>query len=338
MRRKQNRTALSVDWRLGGVHARCHPPRASSDATEGLRRANAAARFHSVGAAPPLAFGQWCQSVPDRPPLKLAKDVHLRAASAPTQAFEIDGNRSGAVVRLEPSRLPYKVVAHDRGFSPLPRRGGARNRAGRVTTALGERDAGKVVAATARALQVSLPFNRFTTVHWDAAGVTDGLKATGRLLKLIGDWLRSRERRAAFVWVREDGPNKGAHVHILLHLPPDLAGAFNGYQRGWLKACGARWRRGVLKTEIIGRSYQQALGGGDDYLANLSRTVDYVLKGADHRARERFGIMRCEDGGSVVGKRCGVSQNLGPAACGPAPRLQANTEKFGKSGGAHGRL
>lgn len=320
------------------MRARCQRPRASSDAREGQRTAHEGARFHSVGAAPPFALGRSCQSVPDRLPLKLATDAHWRAASPPFQASEIDGNRSGAVVKLEPSRLPYRVVAHDRGFSPLPGRGGARNRADRVTTALSEGDVGKLLGAKERSLQVGLPFNRFTTVHWDAAGVADGPKATGRLLKLIGDWLRSRGRQAAFLWVREDGPNKGAHVHILLHLPPDLAEAFNGCQRRWLKACGARWRKGVLKTEIIGRSYQQALGGGDDYLANLSRTVDYVLKGADHRTRERFGIMRCEDGGSVVGKRCGVSQNLGPAAVGPAPKLQANTEKFGKSGGAHGRL
>ncbi|MDO9491437.1 hypothetical protein, partial [Acetobacterium sp.] len=71
-----------------------------------------------------------------------------------------------------------------------------------MTTALSERDAGKLLEATARALQIGLPFNRFSTVHWDAAGVADGLKATGRLLKLIGDWLRSRERQAAFAWVR----------------------------------------------------------------------------------------------------------------------------------------
>ncbi|GLS01686.1 hypothetical protein GCM10007859_17010 [Brevundimonas denitrificans] len=207
-----------------------------------------------------------------------------------------------------------------------------------MTTGLNERDTGKVLAATAKALEIGLPFNRFTTVHWDAASVADGLKATRRLLKLIGDWMRSRGRLAAFVWVREDGQGKGAHLHVLLHLPPDLVEAFNGCQRGWLKACGARWRKGVLKTRSIGRTYRQALGGGPDYLANLAETVDYVLKGADHGTRERFGIRRGEDGGSVVGKRCGVSQNLGPAACGAGLIIQANTEEFGKSGGVHGRL
>lgn len=312
--------------------------RASSATAEAQRGVIAPAWFPAARAFPPLVWDHSCHSVPDRLPLKLARERHWQAASPAVQASEIDANRSGTVVRLERATSLYRVVAHDQGFTPLPGRGGARNRPDRVTTALSERDAGKVLEATARALQIGLPFNRFTTVHWEAAGVADGLKATGRLLKLMGDWLRSRGRHAPFLWVREDGPGKGAHVHILLHLPPDLIDAFNRRQRGWLAVCGARWRGGVLRTRSIGRTYRQALGGGQDYLANLAETVDYVLKGADHRARERFGIRRCEGGGTVVGKRCGVSQNLGPAACGAGLKIQSNTEKFGKSGGADGRL
>lgn len=337
MRRKQNRTPPSTVWSLGGVRHRRQRHRASSAATGRRRGPDSMARFPAVHDLPSLVWGRSCQGVPDCPPLKLARKAHWQAASATVEVPEIDANRSGAAGRLGLTPSLYRVVAHGRGFSPLPGRGGARNRAGRVTTGLNGGDAGKLLEAKERALRIGLPFNRFTTVHWDAAGVGDDLKATGRLLKLIGDWLRSRGRQAAFAWVREDGPRKGAHVHILLHLPPDLVDAFNRRQRGWLAACGARWRGGVLKTRSIGRTYRQALGGGQDYLSNLAETVDYVLKGADHRTRERFGIRRCEDGGVVVGKRCGVSQNLGPAACGPALKIQVNTEKFGKSGGAHGR-
>ncbi|MBX9801578.1 MAG: hypothetical protein K2Y04_02300 [Caulobacteraceae bacterium] len=53
---------------------------------------------------------------------------------------------------------------------------------------------------------------------------------------------------------------------------------------------------------------------GQSYEANLAETLDYVLKGADDAARERLGIRRKEPGGVLVGKRCGVSQNIGPAA------------------------
>lgn len=244
----------------------------------------------------------------------------------------------GSVVRLGCRSYPYRVVTYGPAYTPLPGRGGARNPADRLTTVVSNHDAGKLIEANARALQSGLPFNRFTTVHWESAGVQDDLKATRRLLKSITDWVRTQGRQTGFVWVRENGHGKGAHVHILLHLPPDLVVAFNARQRGWLKACGAKWRRGALKTRSMGRTYQQALGGGPGYLANLAETVDYVLKGADHRTRERFGIRRSEPGGTVVGKRCGVSQNPGPTACRWALKIQANAEKFGKSGARHGRL
>lgn len=292
------------------------------------------ARLAALRPLSPVMSGRSCHSVPDCPPLKLAENAHRPAVARPLQASVLDENRSDTVVGLERPPFPYRVVAHGRGFSPMPGRGGARNRAERVTTALSETDAAKLLDAKERALRMGMPFNRFSTVHWEAAGVTDDLKATGRLLKLMGDWLRSRGRQAAFVWVRENGHRKGAHVHILLHLPPALIDAFNRRQRGWLAVCGAQWRGGVLKTRSIGRTYRQALGGGLDYLDNLAETVDYVLKGADHRARERFGIRRCGDGGTVVGKRCGVSENLGQAAV----KGRRNAEDFGKSGAVNGRL
>lgn len=338
MMRKQNRTPLSAVWGPGGVRSRRQHPYASHAARERHFGPIAATVFPAFYAMSSPVWRRSCQSVPNRPPLKLAREAHWQADSSALQASEIDANRSGAVVLLESHFPLYRVVAHGRGFSPLPGRGGARNRADRMTTGLSEGDASKLLEAKDRAFQIGLPLNRFVTVHWESAGVADDMKATARLLKLITDWLRTRGRQVAFAWVRENGHGKGAHVHILLHLPPDLLDAFNRRQRGWLKACGARWRGGVLKTRSIGRTYRQALGGGPDYLANLAETVDYVLKGADHRARERFGIRRCEDGGTVLGKRSGVSQNLGPEACRPALKIQANTETFGKSGGEHGRL
>lgn len=330
--RKQNRTPLRPDWSLGGAGARGHDRCASSASPEARRGPIVAEGLHLLRSLSPLSLGDSCDSVPDCLPLKLARNAHRQAASPVLQPSVLNANRSGAVVRLERPPFPYRVVTHGRGFSPLPGRGGARNKPDRVTTALSERDAGKLLEAKDRALRIGLPFNRFTTVHWEAAGVADDLKATGRLLKLMGDWLRSRGRRAAFVWVRENGLGKGAHVHILLHLPPELADSFNACQRGWLKACGAQWRKGVLKTRSIGRSYRQALGGGQDYLTNLAEVVDYLLKGADHRARERFGIKRSDDGGTVAGKRCGVSQSLGPTAL----KRQRNAKDFGKSGGLDG--
>jgi hypothetical protein len=164
---------------------------------------------------------------------------------------------------------------------------------------------------------IGLGFNRFLTIHWAAAGVSDDLAATARWLKLAGDWIRSCGGRFAYIWIRETGADKGAHVHILLHLPPDLAAGFNRRQRGWQTASGARWKARVRYSRPIGRNLRHYAMGeidGQSYEANLAETLDYVLKGADDAARERLGIRRREHGGVIVGKRCGVSQNIGPEA------------------------
>ncbi|WP_150125953.1 hypothetical protein [Brevundimonas sp. LM2] len=60
-----------------------------------------------------------------------------------------------------------------------------------------------------------MPFNRMTTVHWEKGGVTDGLAATRRLIKALSRLIRSRGHAFACLWVRESGPDKGEHVHIL---------------------------------------------------------------------------------------------------------------------------
>ena len=174
-----------------------------------------------------------------------------------------------------------------------------------------------LIDAAAFALAAGLGLNRFVTLHWAAGGVTDDLAAVARWLKLAGDWIRSCGGRFAYIWIRESGPDKGAHVHILLHLPPDLAAGFDRRQRGWQTASGARWKAGVRYSRPIGRNLRHyALGeiDGQSYEANLGETLDYVLKGADLAARERLGIRRNEPGGVIVGKRCSVSQNIGPEA------------------------
>lgn len=171
--------------------------------------------------------------------------------------------------------------------------------------------------AAAFALCIGLGFNRFLTIHWAAAGVSDDLAATARWLKLATDWIRSHGGQVALVWIRETGPGKGAHVHILMHLPPDLAEGFNRRQRGWMTACGAAWKAGVRLSRPIGRNLNHYAMGeidGRSYDANLAEVLDYVLKGATDTARERLGIERQEFGGVISGKRCGASQNIGPDA------------------------
>lgn len=278
-------------------------------------RSRAVAMTRPAPAPPPVVKGErrsGCETVRLCPRLKLAIDRLGEAVADPAQVIEAANDIGPRATTAETALYPYKSCIPCRTLPPVSGRGGARNRASRRSKALSEADARKVLDAAHYAVMAGLPFNRFTTVHWERAGVADGLGATGRFLKLAGDWIRSRGGRAAWVWVREGGLAKGAHVHILMHLSPDLADGFNRRQRCWLRACGATWRAGVLFSRPIGRTLRHAMIGGDDYSANLGETLDYVLKGADTAARERLAIRRCEPGGETVGKRCGVSQNLGP--------------------------
>lgn len=198
-------------------------------------------------------------------------------------------------------------------FTPLPGRGGRLNSARRVSTALSLRQARKLVEATRFAEAAGLPFNRFTTVHWESAGVADDLAATGRFLKLMGDAVKAGGGSFAYAWVRESGSGKGTHVHILWHGPVVLP-VFGRRVRDWLRACGGRPKKGVCHTRSVGRSLAHAVTGGEDYERNVWEALDYLLKGSDLAARAALGIVRQEPGGEIVGKRCGTSANIDRAA------------------------
>ena len=83
----------------------------------------------------------------------------------------------------------------------------------------------ELIEAAQRALAIGLPFNRHLTVHWAKANLSDAeaAAATGRMIKLICDWARKHGGKVVHAWVRENGPDKGTHSHILLHIPQGLS-------------------------------------------------------------------------------------------------------------------
>ncbi|GAA4751712.1 hypothetical protein GCM10023264_18060 [Sphingomonas daechungensis] len=162
------------------------------------------------------------------------------------------------------------------------------------------------------------------TVHFDAAGISDPVKATGQLLKLMGDWLRCYNTAITAVWVREAGGSKGEHVHILLSVPPPIVRSFARMQRGWFKKIGAAWRQGVYKSRPIGGSHTLAFNYSSKslYQQALTGALHYLLKGADERARSAHCISKRADGGELRGKRCSTTENIGRTA-----RLRADSLK-----------
>ena len=189
-------------------------------------------------------------------------------------------------------------------------------RKGRRSTALRSKDCENLLLAAQHAIEIGKPLNRMLTVHFDKAGISDPVKATGQLLKLMGDWLRCHNTGITAVWARETGPTKGEHVHILLSVPPPILGSFTRMQRGWFKKIGAGWKKGVYKSRPIGGSHKLAFSEATPglYKQALTGALHYLLKGADASARAVYGISKRGDGGELWGKRCSTTENIGRTA------------------------
>ncbi len=156
-----------------------------------------------------------------------------------------------------------------------------------------------------------MPFNRHLTVHWERSGLTDlqAAEATGRMLKLITDWARKKGGPVPYAWVRENGPDKGSHVHILVPLPNGLAMSLT---RRWYRVATKcrRPRNGAVKTRRIGGTARAAISASDWYQANLAKLLHYLLKGVDEQTGKALGLGDWAAGGDILGKRMSISSKL----------------------------
>lgn len=206
-------------------------------------------------------------------------------------------------------------------------RGGAHNSAARQSHALSSGQIANLIAASAHATEIGLPFNRMITIHWEAAGVPlDGMaRATGRFIDLLTKTIVRHGGKTAWLWVHEGGEKKGGHCHLLAHVPADLVATITKLQRGWLRCITTRpYKASVIHSTPIGGRLGVEEGNPALHAANLEVAIKYLLKGADPAAAELYGLERIEDGGLVIGKRCGTSQNIG-AKVRKRPRNPANS-------------
>jgi hypothetical protein len=192
-----------------------------------------------------------------------------------------------------------------------------RSRKGRRSTALRLSEVRNIIAAAEYSEQQHRPLNRHLTIHFGAAEIANPVRATGQYLKLAGDWLRTQGASLAYIWVRESGASKGEHVHILMHVPPNLIAQFALRERGWRKRIGAKRALGAFRSTPIGRSYRHGETGiqfGELYSDALAGIVGYLVKGAEPRAVSALRLTRAQPGGGLWGKRSGMSENIGRAA------------------------
>jgi hypothetical protein len=202
----------------------------------------------------------------------------------------------------------------------LPRqekRGGARNSANRESIHLSRKQVTNLIAATEHAKTIGLPFTRMITIHWEAAGVTLAgiVKATGRFVDLLTKFLSRHGSRTAWLWVLENGPKKGAHCHMLAHVPAFLVPLLPASQKRWLRLITGRpYQKRVIRSDPIGGRLGLETGNPDLHASNLEVAFFYLLKGASTEAASPFNLARLEPGGRIIGRRCSTSQNVGATA------------------------
>lgn len=187
----------------------------------------------------------------------------------------------------------------------LFKHGGARNRGDRISDYLTLEQAHKIIAALSKAEKQSKHINRHIIVHWEAMGVTDSgaMAATTLWLKAFREWTGDK---TAYVWTRENGDGKGSHLHLLAHLPAGKR--WHGARaRRWLeRISGNPYKAGAIKTRCITGSRSP---DSPSYGENLQTVAAYVLKGVTPDTAAALGIDH-EPGGRIIGKRCGISQNI----------------------------
>lgn len=187
--------------------------------------------------------------------------------------------------------------------------GGARNRADRVSEYLSDAQVNRLLDAAEVAFATGRVFQRHWTVHYGLAGIepSDGARFVGKLIDLVKKQARREGGEVSAIWVRERASGKGEHVHILLHMPAGMS--LRNRTRRWIVAAGGKYRAGVSKVTVIGGG---RVGQREGLRARLNteNVLRYILKAGKAETGERLGLPRCGEGGRIIGKRCGQTQNL----------------------------
>jgi hypothetical protein len=184
--------------------------------------------------------------------------------------------------------------------------GGARNRADRTSDYLTLEQAQKIIGAIERAATQSLHVNRHIIIHWGKMGVPDdmAMAVISRFLMVFRQWA---DGETAFVWTREIGKGrKGSHLHLLAHIPDGKKWTGAMTQRWLEQITGNPYADGAIHTSrIMGRKSPDSAY----YAANLQTVTAYILKGVCPDGAATLGIAH-KAGGRIIGKRCGMSQNI----------------------------
>ena len=172
------------------------------------------------------------------------------------------------------------------------------------------RQASHIMKAVAFAKSIGLPLVAHLTIHWSLTDIGDDPdgKLFANLREGLDKWLGRRSIVFAGAWTRErqcGGQSDVEHCHLLFHLPVK-------YHSSKLHA--------QVKDAIL---RLVRLHGGevtDERAVHLTIWPDpdgkYLIKGGGLKVWNKFGVRKEHRRlqGIIYGKRCGVTENIGPAA------------------------
>lgn len=213
--------------------------------------------------------------------------------------------------------VKYQALGVAAQLPQKARRGGARNSADRTSQSLSAAHVDNLLDAARHAARIGRPFTRMITIHWQAAGIPLNAMAgaTGRFVDLMTKALARHNCETAWLWVHENGTNKGGHCHLLVYIPARLVPVVVRLQKRWLRNITSMpYRAKVIHSRPIGGRVGQERTNPDVHAVNLVAALSYVAKGAFSHAAVLHRLTRLESGGLVIGKRCGTSQNIGAKA------------------------
>jgi hypothetical protein len=174
------------------------------------------------------------------------------------------------------------------------------------------RQAENLMAALAFAREIGMPLNAHATIHWvgtEAGDDPDGCQFA-KVREGFDKWLKRQGIPGGLtaIWVRErlsGGSAEVVHCHMLFRLTPPFL---------------TRQKRTQVETALERLIDRHGRGNWGDFTLKLTFPLNpnglYLLKGGGRDVWNEFGVRRSwrKPQGLITGKRCGTTQNIGPAA------------------------
>jgi hypothetical protein len=172
------------------------------------------------------------------------------------------------------------------------------------------RQATNIIDAIKFSRLIDLPLVAHLTLHWSLTDVGDDPdgKLFAKLREGLDKWLNRHGIDFAGVWARErqsQGQSDVVHCHLLFHLPEayrsgrKLFEVETAIHRLVERHGRGIWHEGVVKLVI-----------------HKDPDGKYLIKGGGPKVWKKFGLRKEHRRlqGFIHGKRCGVTENVGPTA------------------------